>query len=251
MRSIKIMGLCLVAVFVMSAVAVATASAATPTFLFGTGGGGKPQFSSVSGPGKLVAKVGAEGKSTVECTSDKDTGEIIPGTDRVRNVLVIYKGCTAVFEGSSAKIPCSSTGQQSKEIKTNQLEGDLGYVKSTAPVEVGLVLKPQAPAELFAEFECEEGAIKNKIRVKGEIIGKIEPINILVGPTETTKFFTLTYTKGANAWEQGLTSLEVLGKKETELLLLTKIGGEAAEFQFSGLETTDEVFPLESVTISA
>jgi hypothetical protein len=251
MKSMKIMGLCLVAAFLVSAVAVATASAATPTFLFGTGGGGKPQFSSVSGPGKLVAKVGAEGKSIVECTSDRDTGEVVPGTDRVRNVLVIYDGCTAVFEGSSAKIPCSSTGQGKELIKTNQLEGDLGYAKATAPVEVGLVLKPQAPAELFAEFECEEGAIKNKVRVKGEVIGKITPVNVLVGPGETTKHFTLEYVKGANVWEQGLTSLEVLGKRETGLLLLAKIGGEAAEFEFSGLETTDEVFPLESITISA
>lgn len=246
MRSIKIMGLCLVAVFVMSAVAVATASALTPTFLF-PGGGSKPQFSSTSGEGKLVTKIG-EKEETVECASDTDTGEIIKGTDKVQNVLVVFAGCKGSIDGDPVK--CTSASLAEGQIKTNQLEGDLGYIKNTEPREVGLVLKPEAsaPEGLFAEFTCADGSIlKAKIKVKGEVIGKIEPINKLVTTKEN---FTLKYEHGTSASVQQYTSLEVLGVKQTGLLLLTKIGT-AENFEFSGIKTEDKIFALESAEISA
>ena len=176
MKSIKIMGLCLVAAFLMSAVAVATASATKPEFRFS---GAAKGFSSKSGAGVLVQKASAtseENGSKVECTSDTDNGEIegASGTDKVTNVLVLFSGCKATV--LAKEYTCTTSGQLPGVIKTNQLEGQLGYINESKK-EVGLVLKPKPPAELFAEFECTRNAEKLTIKVRGEIIGKITPVN--------------------------------------------------------------------------
>ena len=245
MKSIKIMGLCLVAAFLVSAVAVATASASTPGFIFsGTARG----FSSKSGAGKLVTKIGAE----VKCTLDTDSGEIngASGTDKVKNVLVVFSGCTAVISGNTLK--CNSEGQPAETIKTNQLEGQLGYINE-AGKKVGLVLKAEAEKGLFATFTCGTGVLETKIKVRGAgetagMIGEITPVNTPINPGG---HFTLNYTqKAGELWRQVPNELKVLGTLITGLLLEAKIGGGGA-WEFSGLETSDEVFPLITTTISA
>ena len=249
-RSVKIMGLCLVAAFVASVVAVASASAAgSPLFLF-PAGGTKPQFSSVSGPVVFVQKASAiseENGAELKCTSGTDTGEIAGDmTDRAINVVVTFKGCTAKV--ALTTYTCQS-GAVAGEIKSNKLEGQLGYISEAAKT-VGLMLKPQAPATLFAEFECTKGAEKFKNKIRGELIGEITPVNKLVDPGE---HFTLRYVPNAvRKWEQVPNELTVLGQKKTALLLETSnviVSGGA--FLFSAIETTDEVFPLQSTEIMA
>jgi len=247
------MGLCLAAVFVMSAVAVASASAAAgvPLFLFsGTAKG----FSSVSGPGTLVQRSNSteeKNGAEVKCTSDTDNGEIegTKQTDKVTNVLVVFSGCTS--EVALTKYTCTTAGQPSGTIKTNQLEGQLGYI-NLAEKKVGLVLKPKSPATLFAEFECEHSGSKLAIKVRGEIIGEITPVNKLVDPGE---HFTLNYVPNVSAnkkWEQVPKELTVLGEKKTGLLLESSLSlVSSGEFLFSAIETTDEVFPLQSTFICA
>ena len=248
MKSIKIMGLCLVAAFAVSAVAVATASATKPEFRFS---GTKRAFSSKSGAGTLYASNGAE----VKCTLDTDDGEIggASGTDLVTNVLVSFTKCTLTLLGKTGE--CKTVGANKEEVRTNILEGQLGYIKKTAPVEVGLVLKPKSPNTVFATLECVNGSVTRTIEVKGEIVGKIAPINKLIAPGkgEGEEAFTLTYkvkgkTKPENT-EQVPNALEVLGTPLTGLLLTSNENG--GTFANAGLETTDEIFPLESVEISA
>ncbi|HEV3323504.1 MAG TPA: hypothetical protein VG147_15070 [Solirubrobacteraceae bacterium] len=244
MRSIKIMGLCLAAVFVMGAVGVATASASTPGFRFS---GTKTAFSSVSGPGTLVQASNSSGGNgaTVECKSDRDDGEIegASGSDKVKNVLVLFDECKSKVAGTT--FTCGS-------IKTNKLEGQLGYINA-AEHKVGLVLKPQSPATLFAEFECETGGNKIAIKVRGEVIGEITPISKVTGEhlIEPGGHFTLQYTfNGANHWEQAPNVLTVLGEKKEGLLLETSISNvQSGAFLPSGIETTDEIFPLQSTEI--
>lgn len=249
MKSIKIMGLCLVAAFLVSAVAVATASATGPVFLFS---GSAKGFSSASKEGTLVQKASAiseENGAEVKCTLDTDLGEIEGGTDtdKVRNVLVAFSGCSAKV--GIETFTCTTAGQVSGVIKTNQLEGQLGYINESAKT-VGLVLKPQSPATLFAEFECTKGANAVAIKVRGEIIGKMTPVNELVNPGG---HFTLTYaTNGTKKWIQEPNELKVLGTTQTGLLLessISKVAGGA--FLFSAIKTTDEVFPLQSTEIMA
>lgn len=246
--SMKIMGLCLAAAFLVSAVAVASASAVGPVFLFsGTAKG----FSSKSGAGTLVQKnpTSEANGSEVKCTSDTDTGEIegATDTDKVTNVLVVFSGCTSTV--LTETYTCTTSGQAAGVIKTNQLEGQLGYI-SESEKTVGLVLKPKSPATLFAEFECEKAGHKISIKVKGEIIGKITPVNELVS---AGGHFTLKYKYNATKkWVQEPNELKVLGETKTGLLLESSISnvGEG-KFSLSGIETTDEIFVLQSTEIMA
>ncbi|HEV3322503.1 MAG TPA: hypothetical protein VG147_09995 [Solirubrobacteraceae bacterium] len=237
----KIMGLCLVAAFLMSAVAVATASAAGPLFLFS---GTKKGFSSVSGAGTLFSPTGAE----IKCTKDTDSGELegTSQTDKVTNVVVRFTGCTITILGKTTE--CKTAGAGKEVITTNKLEGELGYIPPATNKEVGLVLKPGAGAGgFFASLECIVSGVTVVINVKGEVIGKITPLNKLVDPGEP---FTLTYKAvGAKKTEQSPKELIVLGKEEKELLLLSNEGGGA--FGNAGLETSDEVFFLQSTFICA
>jgi hypothetical protein len=249
MKSIKIMGLCLVAAFAMSALATASASAVGPVFLFS---GSKKEFSSKSGKGELVQKASAtseENGSVVKCESDTDLGEIegATDTDKVTNVLVVFAGCTATVLAKT--FTCTTTGQASGVIKTNQLEGQLGYINESEKT-VGLVLKPKSPATLFAEFNCTRTGETISIKVKGEIIGEITPVNKLVEPGGS---FILGYTPNATKkWLQVPNELKVLGELKTGLLLEASVSLVASgAFLFSGIKTTDEVFPLQSTEIMA
>jgi hypothetical protein len=244
MKSMKIMGLCLVAAFLVSAVAVATASAAKPEFRF-SNEESKKAFSSRSGAGILFAPTGGE----IKCTSDTDLGEIegASGTDKVNNVVVIFTGCTFKILGETWK--CKTAGApNAEEVRTNALEGQLGYINKPAKT-VGLVLKPKAPNTVFATLECKTkaGTTTRKVEIKDEIIGAITPVNDLIEPGE---HFTLTYkVENANKTVQVPNALEVLGTLFTGLLLQSNENGGA--FANTGLETVDEIYPLQSTEISA
>jgi hypothetical protein len=235
-RFMKVMGLCLVAAFVMSAMAAGTASAAKPEFLFQ---GSKPDFSSKSGAGKLETSSG----ETVSCTADTDRGEVegASGSKKVTDVLISFTGCTSKILTITYK--CQTAGANPEEIKTTDLEGELGYIKKAAPVEVGLLLKPKG-TNLFAEFECVHNTEKIIIKVKGSIIGKITPINKLVDPGEHA---TLTYEKGAKTGEPEITKFE--GGAKDELLTETTISKKFLESSIAG--SKDEIFFLESIEICA
>jgi hypothetical protein len=162
-----------VAVFAMSAVvAVSSASAALPEF-----SKFPVKFTSTSKASFLEAS-----KKKIECTADKNTGEITGAkTDKV---VVTFTGCTTL----SGLVKCGNT-KTAGEIETTALISTLGYIKKAAPTEVGLSLKP-ATGTLFAKFECATEVIEvGEGTEKGgdSIIGKITPIN-----TSTTAY-TLTF----------------------------------------------------------
>ncbi len=241
MRYIKIIGLCLMAVSLVGAVASATATATLPGFLFTVN---HRAFSSKGGASFFHPKV----SRIMECKSESDTGEIAneQNTDKVENVLIVFRECKA---NAVEQFNCQSEGQPQGQIKTEQLEGNLGYIKSTAPKEVGLVLKPTLKRP-FAEFECVNKGLKYKVKITGEVIGKITPINTPVGPEQTVTKFTVSYIGGTiNEWEQVPNKLEVLGATLTELLLSLAING--GESEFTSLSTKDEIFPLAKTEIDA
>jgi len=242
MKRTLMIGLCLASAFLMTAVAVDTASATTPEFIFGAG---SKAFSSKSGAGKLEDKAGA----TVSCTSDTDSGEIEggSGSKKVTDVLVAFKGCRSKV--LTKEYTCTSTGANIEEIRTTDLEGVLGYINSkTTPREVGLLLNPIVAGGPFAEFECTTVKAPPetiKIKVKGSIIGKIEPVNTLVDLGES---LLLKYKKGTNKGEPGVKVFEGGTEKKLETSVSNLSSG---AFEESGLETTDEIFPLISILIRA
>jgi hypothetical protein len=249
MRYFKMVGLCLAAVFVMSAVVVASASAEGALFLFPNATNQLQDFSSKTGGAKLVQKNGAE----LSCLSATNTGEAVGHSDKVEKVLIVLRECATKILGETKK--CTSPGQPAGIVKTNQLSGNLGLLNKAGEAEkVGLVLKAEEPTGLFAEFEC-GAAIKVKVRgreisstERGGLIGEVLPGSVekLIDPGEAV---FLTCKKGTEPWEQQWKSLTTLGALVDELLLETSIDGSA--FELAAVEATENIsfFFLESVRI--
>ncbi len=240
MKYFKSLGLCLVAVFALSAaVVVATAAAEVPTFLFKEGGT-KPDFSSKTGVGKLTTVVAGE-EIVVECASATNTGEAVAGTDRAKNIAIVFSKCTSEIKG--VKVECGTKGV----ITTNKLEGELGYIHEGTPLTVGFVLKPEAAGGLFAEFKCATVTIKVRGKAGGGVIAEVLPGSVgrLIDKGEVG---LLTYK--ATGETQEPTSLKVLGTLVDELLLEANVGGAGYGLAAIHEEKNIELSFLESVEIS-
>jgi hypothetical protein len=250
MRYFKMVGLCLAAVFVVSAVVVASASAEGALFLFPNAANGSAQdFSSKTGGAKLGQKNGSE----ITCTSSTGSGEAIAHSDKVEKALIVFQGCSVTILGETKK--CTTSGQPTGIVKTNQLSGNLGLLNKTGEAEkVGLVLKAEEPIGLFAEFEC--GAVV-RVKVRGREISSTERAGIIaeVLPGSVEKLIDkgeaglLTFKHGTERWEQQWRSLTTLGALVDELLLESAIDGSA--FELAAIEDAENVsiFFLESVRI--
>jgi hypothetical protein len=248
MRRFKIVGLCLVAAFAFGAIATSAASAAKPEWLDcykvakGTGtypskeacaksekAGEEPRewvlskpnlFTSTGGVSKLKA-----GGMTVSCESVMNKGEITgPKTGLV---LVAFLGCKL-----SGTFACTSGGSAgSEEIKTSSLHMTLGYIKKTAPIEVGVALEGTGTEGSLAEFTCDEG--KFTAKVKGSVIGVMTPIN------EETSNFTLTFAESGG--KQAVQKLEKESKDTLEVSLNKGVFEE-------GVETSTDMIVTEHPT---
>jgi hypothetical protein len=193
MKPIKIMGLCLVAVFVMSVVAEGTASAALPDFVtcrkvktVKTGQWKNEQCTEAQKEGEWTTRAGgSEGDETVSSTSGTGLLETTGGkkieckSDRANGRIANSKeiaGLTTTFfecEEKSKKVPCNSVGHPG-EIKTNIVKGRMGYIAKGPPAKVGLLLEP-ASGTKFVEFECTS---TTKVKVEGSLIGEVGPLNV-------------------------------------------------------------------------
>lgn len=136
----------------------------------------------------------------VECTNETASGEAL-GTNKVANVSVLFKGCKLF-----GVVSCQSAGAGAGEIQVNPLDGQLGYINKTAH-EVGVLLEPAAAGKAFAEFECEEVALKTVVGVgnategayytpeaTGGFDGVISPISPV---NQMTPTFTQVYKANA------------------------------------------------------
>jgi len=169
MKLIRIVGLCLVAVFAMSAVVAASASAALPEF---SGPFPKP-FKSKSG----AVLIETASRVKARCKAGTNVGEVTgPKTDVVTLRLT---GCEA--DG----FKCSTKGATEGEIVSSPLSSTLGYINK-AKKEVGIALESATGAA--AEFTCGPASVV----VTGSVIGKITPINKKV---KAGKPFILKFTQ--------------------------------------------------------
>jgi len=173
MRRIRIAGLCLVAVFAMSAIASATASAEAPEFGKCTKKTGAGSNFSDKGCTKEVAKgtgkyewtAGAAGvkfKTTggtatllttkgesVTCSSEKSSGTYIAGNNKEEETTVEFAGC------KSAGLTCTTEGKGAGELVTKPLTGIIGYEKPpTTKAKTVLQLHPTASGGHFIDFKC-------------------------------------------------------------------------------------------------
>jgi hypothetical protein len=252
----RIMGLCLVAVFAFAAFAASSASALPEVARCIEKAGGKYK------EGNCVAKAGTkaeekkfelskeypnagfkgssgtsfletESGTKIECSGSTATGKwdadftntVPPKPSPIKEaetVVATFTGCTL----GVAKKNCQNKGAPTGEIKTNELEGPLGYL-SKAKKEVGQELKPHVKKGTFATFECEGfGTI-----LVGEGTGKLGDciIATVTSPTDvSTTSGSQLYTgiKGPEGQEQNPQHFE---GKTTHCNLESKLGEGAWE----------------------
>jgi hypothetical protein len=208
MRRFKIVGLCLVAVFALSAIASATASAELPEVVqcvkaakvgkkyTGHYNDKKCTSKDEAGEGKYelepwnlgskTEKTGKGGKlkkfkgksgtaflevvglGPVTCSKGADEGEFT-GPKTVGNINVTFTGCEL------NKIKCESEGAKVGEIKTTTLKGEIGYFdeRFETAVTKGVAIKLSAQSGVLLAEHVSCGSIL--FQVKASVIGEVEP----------------------------------------------------------------------------
>jgi len=208
MKRIRIIGLCLVAVFSLSAVlAAASASAFAPErgvckaakaglgvytdslcLSPGTGGGKGHEF--IWTPSKSAAFTSSTGTATlksfdaegalpaVECKSSKGKGKAGATTS---TSVVTFSECTSAGE------KCTGSGTKTKpkagQIITYELDGTLGTISASGKT-VGESLVGTGPGGISSKFSC--GA--NTIETRGSVIGKVTTVDVKASTTHTLTF---------------------------------------------------------------
>ena len=202
MRRIRTVGLCLVAVFALSATAAAVASAANPAWYIEKKATSKePASVEVAKATTKIAFSGKGGESqligglNITCGSDEVKGDTI-GEKGVEKVKIKYKGC----HETGNNVPCGGT---KKEIKTESIKGILTRAseKESGATTVVERLEPELETgakAIFTKFKC--GAAKHEfpVEVKGKIFVRVSPTYVGT-PTLTdlaTSGETFTEVKG-------------------------------------------------------
>jgi hypothetical protein len=221
MKRMRIMGLCLVAVFALTVIGASTASAlpeigrcvaqagtgkfkdanctlkagklvSEKAFEFKKGAKSETEgvnFTSAGGEGVLETVSGTK----IVCKTQSATGKYDQDSGvikEVESVIATFKECSLPILG----VTCQNKGGTPAEIKTFLLKGPLGYIsgeKTTKPV-VGQQLTPEKAKGLFAEFECGGGAVVVKVKGKeGAVEGKTGG-NCIIAPVENANEMSTT-----------------------------------------------------------
>lgn len=159
MKRIRVIGVCLIAAFAISAIASSAASAA-PEFYRATVIGttaANVTFTGTVGPASLETKGGTK----ITCKAGTAKGEVT-GATKTENNITEFTGC------ETGGFPCENAG--AGVINTNNLAGSLGAVSSTKD---GIRLYNQSTGRggELAAFTCAGGAVK--VVVKGSVIGEL------------------------------------------------------------------------------
>jgi hypothetical protein len=164
MTSRRLLGACTGAALAGCTIAATAAVAAPPEF--------SPPFPNAFNSTSKAMTLETIGKFKVTCEADTNQGEVTgPATALL---TITFTGCTT-GEGPSGG-SCQNVSS-SGEIVTNRVSGTLGYLnrKHTA---VGLDLSNPTGGPMVS-FSCGED---EQVEVSGSLIGRITPINKVVGP---------------------------------------------------------------------
>jgi len=161
MKRIRVIGVCLIAAFAISAVASSVATAA-PEFYAKTAVGttaGPIAFSGTLGAAFLEGKGGTK----ITCTAGSAAGEATSAT-KTENNTTTFTGC------ATGGFPCHSAGQAEGTIQTENLAGSLGAVGSKKD---GIRLYNQSTGKggTLAAFACAGGTVN--VVVTGSVIGEL------------------------------------------------------------------------------
>ncbi len=179
MRLMKMIGLCLAAMFAVSGL-TATGAFAAPEFLHEGKELVKKGFTVKSKTGATLVELG-ETKYKIVCTSSISSGKVT-GKTEVEGVVARFKGCRAKEESESTECEVNSTSPLGgpEEIITKTLKGRLGLVGSAEAVtERGLLLLP-ASGSVYVTITGSTVCLPAETsEVKGGLIGEIKPIRTL------------------------------------------------------------------------
>ncbi len=175
MRTIKILGLSLLATAAVGAVA-SPAAWAKPEFLEKNGKElVKKKFTFSGGESKLVAST----KLVITCKKGEGSGEVVTKEEnkRVTKTKMIFKECSAENESGETCKPKSKGGTEGK-IESNELKGELGEVAAAeAASEVGLKFEPiSGKAYTTLEGKC---LPSSPAPVEGSLICEVTPVGTL------------------------------------------------------------------------
>ncbi len=268
MRRIRIVGLCLVAAFALTAFAASSASALpeigrcvakaggkyseSNCNTKKTGGGFefvknavKKKFTSVSLPGKIQLE--GAGGTAITCTHQEASGEYLekgatPATKEVHLVVATFTGCEIPL--FSAK--CENTATEG-EIVTTKLKGPLEYIsgKKTPSVVVGQALSPEVKKKGFATFKCPSIGVEVYVGEGPEkghetVIADVGTVNKMA----TTNTQTYKGTKGVQEPDHKEGSA-VIDNLESSL------SGPKGKFEKSDQELNTEVINEEELELKA
>jgi len=143
------------------------------------------------------------------------------------------------------KANCETVGSAESAIEFT-VRSRLVYTKSSAPVEVGmLLLPPTESSPIDVRFKCEGPTTCQNMEVEGEVVGSITPINQPVIPA---KEFALSFTNDKGV-QMPVEYEEVAGgkaEKHTAMLKMESKGTETFKFEQTGLENREQIsFPEE------
>ncbi len=255
MKRIRIVGLCLVAAFAVSAVVSASAFAAAPEFgkcvakaggKYATsacdsekakaekyewtpGPGAKPGFTSAMKAG-LKATLETVKKTKVVCEGETTKGEVASAAE-VGHVVATFTSCTS----SGFKCHSEIGGKQAEgEIKTVSMHGGLGYEKlGTKPPlnnKTAEELTPEGGGE-FTSFTCAGISVK----VRGAVL---HPVTVNKMLTKVTEKFAAS--KGKQKPEKYVTG--------GPIILESSFSG--APFEQSGQTVTTETTFEEAIEVN-
>jgi hypothetical protein len=175
MRTVKILGLCFVAVLAVGAMVTPAAWA-------------KPEFLEKNGK-ELVKKkftfAGTEGKvyigssEAIKCKKEEGSGEVVTKEEnkKVAKVKITFKECLMENTSGETCKPKSKGGTEGK-IETNELKGELGEVaKAEAESEVGLRFEPVSGTTFVTlEGKC---LPSTPAAIEGSLICEVKPVGTL------------------------------------------------------------------------
>jgi hypothetical protein len=231
MKRIRILGICLVAAFALSAVA-STVASAEPVFVtkavVGGAASSKIPISGTVGAAFLESKAGTK----ITCTGGTFTGEITGSKSSANNVTT-FKGC------ESGGHPCENAG--AGEIITKKLAAELQGISATLPGE-RLTDEVEGRGGKLAEFTC-AGVLK--VIVKGSLIGSLSgAAGTSAKAAEEGKLVTgkLTFAEAAGVQKYSKFSEGTTGDKESEQLE-SSVGGGAFEKSGQSVIATIKTVP--------
>jgi hypothetical protein len=195
MKTIVNSGLCLAVLTAVSLIAVASSSATLPEFK--SANGFPVTFTSSSLlPLEPVLKSQILGKEeNIVCKMASEKGEIT-GFKTFSKIKVTYTECKEQTEPTKT---CTTVGQATGTIVTDEISSEIGYVGTAAELVnklVGTKLKPTTSGANFAAFTCTGKA--EKVTVKGCTVGVATPTN----STITTGILAFEEIGGTNAKSQ-------------------------------------------------